>query len=122
MLELPIAPRPGGVGRVRATGPDATRLEPGEWVYCDSTIRSRDNAINPDSILLGWTARSRAAMPLHRFYHHGAFAEQMLVPTENVTPIGDIDVADAGRWASLGALWCLTADSWPATCARAKRW
>jgi alcohol dehydrogenase len=43
-------------------------------------------------------------LPLHRFYHHGAFAEQMLVPTENATPIGDIVAADAGRWTALGRL------------------
>jgi alcohol dehydrogenase len=103
-LELPVAPGPGGIARVRATGPDATRLRLGEWVYCDPTVRSRDDAANPDTILQGWTARTPAALPLHRFYHHGSFAEQMLVPTENVTPIGDIDAADAGRWTALGRL------------------
>ena len=104
MLELPIVPGPGGIGRVRATGPDATKLKAGDWVFCDPTIRSRDDAVNPDTILLGWTARSHAAMPLHRFYHHGSFAEQMLVPTENVTPIGDIEAADAGRWCAISSL------------------
>jgi len=104
MLELPIAPGPGGIGRVRARGPDATKLTVGDWVFVDSTIRSRDDAVNPDTILLGWTARSPAALPLHRFYHHGAFAEQVLVPTENVTSIGDIDAAEAGRWTALGRL------------------
>lgn len=86
MLELPIAPGPRGIGRVRASGPDATRLSVGDWVFCDPTARSRDDATHPDSILLGWTAHDKAALPLHRFYHHGSYAEQMLVPTENVTP------------------------------------
>jgi alcohol dehydrogenase len=104
MLELPIVPGPGGIGHVRAKGPDATKLKAGDWVFCDPTIRSRDDAVNPDTILLGWTARSHAAMPLHRFYHHGSFAEQMLVPTENVTPIGDIEAADAGRWCAISSL------------------
>lgn len=104
MLELPIVPGPGGIGRVRATGPDATRLSVGDWVYCDSTIRSRDDAVNPDTILLGWTARSAEALPLHRFHHDGSFAEQMRLPTENVTPIGDIEVADVGRWCALSRL------------------
>ncbi len=103
-LELPVAPGAGGIGRVRATGPDATRLQVGDWVYCEPTIRSRDDALNPDTILQGWTYRTEAALPLHRFYHHGSFAEQLLVPTENVTPIGDIDAADAGRWTALGRL------------------
>jgi len=104
MLELPIAPGAGGIGRVRATGPDATRLSVGDWVFCDPTVRSRDDAVNPDVILQGWTYVRAAGLPLHRFYHHGSFAEQMLVPTENVTPIGDIDAADAGRWCALGTL------------------
>lgn len=104
MLEVPIVPGPGGIGRVRAVGPDATKLKPGDWVYCDSTIRSRDDVLEPDTILLGWTARTPAAMKLHRFYHHGSFAEQVLLPTENVTPIGTITPAEAGRWTALGRL------------------
>jgi len=104
MLELPVVPGPGGIGRVRATGPDATRLKPGDWVFCDSTIRSRDDAVNPDTMLLGWTYVNAAALPLHRYYHHGSFAEQMLVPTENVTPIGSIDAAEAGRWCAVSQL------------------
>jgi alcohol dehydrogenase len=101
-LELPVAPGAGGVGRIRATGPDATGLKAGDWVFCEPTIRSRDHAV--DAILQGWTYRTEAALPLHRLYHHGSFAEQMLVPTENVTRIGDIDAADAGRWTALGRL------------------
>lgn len=104
MLELPIAPGAGGVGRVRALGPDATKLSIGDWVFCDPTVRSRDDATNPDMILQGWTAVSPASLKLHRFYHHGAFAEQMLVPTETVTAIGEIDAADAGRWCALSSL------------------
>lgn len=103
-LELPVVPGPGGVGRVRAAGPGATRLKPGDWVFVDSTIRSRENVANPEQILLGWTYRTAAALPLHRYYHHGSFAEQMLVPIENVTPIGDIEAADAGQWTALGRL------------------
>ncbi len=101
-LELPVAPGPGGIGRVRSTGPDATHLKAGDWVYCDATIRARDNTA--DQILLGWTYRTEAALPLHRVYHHGSFAEQMLVPTENATPIGDIDPARAARWCGIGRL------------------
>jgi alcohol dehydrogenase len=104
LLELPVVPGPGGVGRVRATGPDSTKLKAGDWVFVDSTIRSRDNIAGPEQILLGWTYRTPTALPLHRYYHHGSFAEQMLVPTENATPIGDIDAADAGRWTALGRL------------------
>ena len=104
LLELPVAPGPGGIGRVRATGPDATRLKVGDWVFCDSTVRSRDDISSPDQILIGWTYRNEAGLKLHRHYRHGSFAEQMLVPTENVTPLGEIDAADAGKWTALGRL------------------
>jgi alcohol dehydrogenase len=103
-LELPVVPGPGGIGRVRATGPDATRLAAGDWVYCDPTVRSRDDILNPDMMLQGWSSASAAALPLHRFHHDGSFAEQMRVPTENITPIGDIDAKDAGAWCALGRM------------------
>jgi len=103
-LELPVVPGPGGIGRIRTTGPDVTKLRRGDWVFVDSTIRSRENIANPEQILLGWTYRTPAALPLHRIYHHGSFAQQMLVPTENATPIGQIAASDAGRWTALGRL------------------
>jgi alcohol dehydrogenase len=101
-LELPVAPGAGGVGRVRHAGPDATRLKAGDWVFCEPTVRARDQAA--DTILQGWTYRTAAALPLHRLYHHGSYAEQMLVPTENLTPLGPLDPSDAGRWCALSRL------------------
>jgi alcohol dehydrogenase len=104
LLELPIVPGSGGIGRVRAIGPDATRLAIGDWVFIDPTVRGRDDAVAPDIILQGLTAGSEAAYPLQRYYHDGAFAEQVRVPTENAVPIGAIDPAEAGRWLGLGRL------------------
>jgi alcohol dehydrogenase len=104
LLELPIVPGPGAIGRIRATGPDATRLRPGDWVYCDPTVRSRDNALSPDIALQGLTAGSEGGLRLQRYFHDGAWAEQMRLPTENAVPIGDIDEKDAGRWCALGTL------------------
>ena len=104
LLELPIVPGPGAIGRIRATGPDATRLRPGDWVYCDPTVRSRDNARSPDIALQGLTGGTEAGLRLQRYFHDGAWAEQMRLPTENAVPIGDIDEKDAGRWCALGTL------------------
>ena len=104
LLELPIVPGPGAIGRIRATGPDATRLRPGDWVYCDPTVRSRDNALSPDIALQGLTGGSEGGLRLQRYFHDGAWAEQMRLPTENAVPIGDIDEKDAGRWCALGTL------------------
>ncbi|MDT0301955.1 medium chain dehydrogenase/reductase family protein [Streptomonospora wellingtoniae] len=101
LLRLPAAPGAGAVGRVREVGPDATRLSPGDWVLCDPTVRSRDDALTPDITLQGLSARGEGGLRLQERFGHGAFAEQMLVPTENAAPLGTIDPADAGRWAVL---------------------
>lgn len=63
-LDLPVIPGPGGVGRVRAIGPDATKLAVGDWVMCDPTVRSRDDAMAPDITLQGWSARDEGGMRL----------------------------------------------------------
>lgn len=104
MLDLPVIPGPGGIGRVRAIGPDATHLEIGEWVFCDPTVRSRDDVISPDITLQGWSARDAGGMKLQQHFRHGSFAEQMRAPTENVRRLGPIDEADAAAWSTLGTL------------------
>jgi NADPH:quinone reductase-like Zn-dependent oxidoreductase len=95
LLDLPVIPGSGGIGRVRAVGPDATRLAPGDWVYCDPTVRSRDDAVSPDILLQGLTAATEGGRILHRHFHDGSFAERMRVPTENLTRLGTIDPAGA---------------------------
>src|SRR5262245_36461025 len=56
LLDLPAIFGPGGVVRVRSVVPDATHLAAGDWVFCDPTVRSRDNALAPDILLQGLTA------------------------------------------------------------------
>lgn len=104
VLDLPLAPGPGGVGRVRALGPDATRLAVGDWVYCDPTVRSRDDALAPDIMLQGWSGRGAGSERLQKYFRHGSWAEQMRIPTENAIPIGAIDESEAPAWCVLGSL------------------
>ncbi|WP_428486400.1 alcohol dehydrogenase catalytic domain-containing protein [Rhodopila sp.] len=104
LLTLPVVPGCGAVGRVHAIGPDATRLVVGDWVSCDPTVRSRDDALAPDITLQGWSARGEGGLRLQKHFHHGSFAERMRVPTENAIPIGLIDPAEAGRWCALNLL------------------
>jgi alcohol dehydrogenase len=104
LLELPVIPGLGAIGRVRAVGPDATRLVPGDWVYCDPTVRSRDDALCPDITLQGLSARGEGGLRLQKYFRHGAWAEQIRVPTENAIRIGSIDAADAAQWCALGTL------------------
>jgi alcohol dehydrogenase len=104
LLDLPVVPGPGAIGRVREVGPDATRLVAGDWVFCDPTVRSRDDAVSPDITLQGWSARDEGGLRLQKHFRHGSFAQQMRVPTENVKRIGAIDEADAASWCALGTL------------------
>ena len=100
-LTFPMTPGCGAIGRVRATGPDATRLVPGEWVFCDPTVRARDEALTPDIMLQGWTAPTEGARRLQQWMRDGAFAERMRVPMECAFPLGDITPEDASRWCAL---------------------
>jgi alcohol dehydrogenase len=104
LLDLPVVPGPGAIGRVRETGPDATHLVAGDWVFCDPTVRSRDDVVSPDITLQGWSARDEGGLRLQKHFRHGSFAERMRVPTENVKKIGAIDEADAASWCALGTL------------------
>lgn len=104
LLDLPVIPGPGAIGRVRATGPDATHLISGDWVYCDPTVRSRDDALSPDITLQGLSAGGEGGLRLQKYFRDGSWAEQMRVPTENAIRIGSLDEADAARWCVLGRL------------------
>jgi alcohol dehydrogenase len=103
-LDLPLVPGVGAVGRVRSVGPDATRLAPGDWVFCDPTVRSRDDAQTPDIILQGWTTRGPGGLKLQQYFRNGPFAEQMLIPTENAKPLGPVDPDEAGLWSAVTTL------------------
>lgn len=104
LLPTPVVPGCGAIGQVRAVGPDATRLQPGDWVFCDPTVRSRDGALTPDITLQGWSARGEGGQKLQRYFRDGAFAQQVRVPTENAVSIGAIDPAEAGRWCAINPL------------------
>jgi alcohol dehydrogenase len=111
-LELPVVPGAGGVGRVRAKGPDATRLEIGDWVYVDATVRSRDDSLSPDLLLQGLTSDgTEGGRRLHRYFHDGTWAERVRVPTENVTRLGVIDPSQAAAWCSVSA-WLVPYGGW----------
>jgi len=103
-LVLPVIPGAGGIGRVRAIGPDATHLKIGDWVACDPTVRSRDDVVSPDITLQGWSARGDGGMKLQQYFRHGSFAEQIRVPTENVKRLGAMDEREAVRWCALSTL------------------
>ncbi|MCS7476695.1 zinc-binding alcohol dehydrogenase family protein [Umezawaea endophytica] len=101
LLTLPVTPGAGAVGRVLAVGPDSTHLAPGDWVLCDPTIRSRDGGVTPDITLQGASARGDGGLRLQEHFGQGSYAERLLVPTENVHPLGPVDEEDVARWTAL---------------------
>ena len=103
-LLLPLVPGVGGVGLVKKIGPDATRLTPHQLVLCDPTVRSRDDALAPDIMLQGWIAPSPGAKTLQSHFRHGAFAEQMLLPLENVISLERIRSLDPAKLVWLGTM------------------
>jgi alcohol dehydrogenase len=104
LLPLPVVPGCGAIGRIKEVGPDSTKLKPGDWVFCDPTVRGRDDALMPDITLQGWSARGDGGMKLQRYFRDGPFAERIRIPTENAVPIGTIDEADAAAWSAIGTL------------------
>jgi alcohol dehydrogenase len=102
LLDVPVVPGPGAIGRVRAVGPDATHLAAGDWVYCDPTVRSRDDVRSPDITLQGWSAGGAGGLRLQKYFRDGSWAERTRVPTENAIGIGAIDAADAASWCAMG--------------------
>jgi alcohol dehydrogenase len=103
-LEPPVISGVGAIGRVVVTGPDATRLTPGDLVWCDPTVRSRDDAVTPDITLQGWSSAGEGGLKLSRHFHDGPFAERMAVPTENAIALGPVAAMDIPRWAALTVL------------------
>lgn len=102
LLAPPVIPGAGGVGRVRAVGPDAAALSVGDWVICDPTVRSRDNPSTPTIVLQGLTAADERGLRLQSYARDGTWAERVRVPTENAVPIGSIEAAQAASWCALG--------------------
>lgn len=104
LVELPLVPGTGAIGRVSAVGTGATTIEIGSWVYCDPMLRSRDGEGLPAISLQGLTANGPAALPIFRQYPNGSWAEKLCLPLENVVPLGDIKADDAARWLALGTM------------------
>ncbi|KAF2668057.1 alcohol dehydrogenase [Microthyrium microscopicum] len=80
----PLVTGASAIGRVAATGPDATLLKEGDLVYFDCTIRGRDDS---SAIILAGIAESGtegSRILFHGEWRDGTFAEYAKVPLENV--------------------------------------
>ena len=103
-LLLPLAPGVGAIGVIEETGPDSTRLQPGQTVFCDPTVRSRDDAVSPDLMLQGWSARGAGPQRLQAHFRHGSFSERMLLPLENAISLEGLQGGDPAKLTWLNTL------------------
>lgn len=103
-LVPPMVPGCGAIAQVAEVGPDATFLSPGDWVFCDPTLRARDNAMTAEAALQGWDARGAVGAVLQQHFKDGPFAEKMRLPLENAVALGPIDPQNAASWSALNTL------------------
>ncbi|GAB5593891.1 hypothetical protein Unana1_08791 [Umbelopsis nana] len=83
-IMLPFIPGCSAVGVVEQVGADGHNLKKGDLVFCDPTIRTRDDAHSPETILQGLYCPEG---PVSEVYRNGALAEKILVPLENAIVI-----------------------------------
>ncbi|KIM99985.1 hypothetical protein OIDMADRAFT_126171 [Oidiodendron maius Zn] len=88
-LILPMTPGNAAIGRVFETGPDAVKLSPGQLVFCDITVRGRDN---PDVALLygiHGDGSPAAQKLLDGEWRNSTYAEYTKFPLENLYPLNE---------------------------------
>jgi NADPH:quinone reductase-like Zn-dependent oxidoreductase len=82
-LPFPLTPGLSSIGRVHATGSDATKLKAGDLVFVDPTVTARDN----DSVVIlqghfqGLQPEGKVLM--ENVWRHGPLQKYMLAPLEN---------------------------------------
>ncbi len=91
LLILSVAPGAGAIGRVRAVGPDTTRLRVGDWVHCYPTVRARRRADNRHHITGVERARTRrprpaTQLPSRLLRRTNAHADRERVPARRLRP------------------------------------
>ena len=84
-MPLPLTIGSSAIGHVAALGPDATKLQPGDLVFVDTCVRSRDD---PADIYLaaiheGFTPGSKKLMK--DVFRDWTFAEYANIPLESLT-------------------------------------
>lgn len=88
-LSLPMTPGNTAIGRVHEVGPDAVLLKQGQLVFCDITIRGRDD---PSVAILygihggGYPAAQRL---MDGEWRNGTYAEFARFPLENLYPMNE---------------------------------
>ncbi|KAL4876189.1 isopropanol dehydrogenase [Aspergillus karnatakaensis] len=88
-LSLPMTPGNTAIGRVHEVGPDAVSLNNGQLVFCDITIRGRDDPAV--SILYGIHGGGYPAAQklMDGVWRNATYAEYARFPLENLYPLDE---------------------------------
>jgi len=85
-ISLPMVPGSSCIARIHSVGPDATSLSPGQLVFCDLTVRARDD---PNLAILMGIHGGAAPKLMDGEWRDGSYAEYAKFPTENVFPLNE---------------------------------
>ncbi|KAF8986916.1 hypothetical protein BGZ52_007113 [Haplosporangium bisporale] len=83
---LPMVPGPGAIGIVKTVGAGLVHLKPGQMVFIDPTVLARAHPIAPLATMQGLFGFGEG-QKLQEVWRHGSWAEETVVPAENVTVI-----------------------------------
>lgn len=83
-LRTPVVPGFAAIGRVHSVGPDATRLRPGQLIWYDFFVQSRDNP--EDKISAGFMGGNQQ---LEETWSNNSFAEYAEVPLERIWTLNE---------------------------------
>jgi D-arabinose 1-dehydrogenase-like Zn-dependent alcohol dehydrogenase len=85
-ISMPMVPGSSCLARIHSIGPDAISLTPGQLVYCDMTVRARDD---PNAAILMGLHGGAAPKLMDGEWRDGPYAEYAKFPTENVFPLNE---------------------------------
>jgi alcohol dehydrogenase len=98
-IPTPCIPGANAIGVIEALADDVFGFGRGEPVLIDPSLKR-----GSETALLGLTAVSAGAASLQALYRDGTFAEQVVVPAENLTSLREAQNADEDRLACLSYL------------------
>ncbi|MBV8887150.1 MAG: zinc-binding dehydrogenase [Chroococcidiopsidaceae cyanobacterium CP_BM_RX_35] len=100
-MPTPFTPGANAVGRVESVAEDVFDLEPGQMVYVDPMIMSRNNGVASDALLIGLAGLTPLSGRLQAIWRDGTFAEKALLPAECLTPLDKVQSVEPNQLACL---------------------